>query len=798
MQTGPIGEDRIREAYIQGVLAELTEETRERAEMRARVITRTMKPAEKEAYLNSQSFRNTLNQTRRRDKTWQAFSRGEVPEAYLPEMESLRSLMEQELAAGRTIDLRFLRSVRHIRQSLRTARRAVDCLEKKLPETWVRRNAERIAGELDAITAGWLRSADLSAMTVHPGKQGGSAAEALMRSLFRKGIPLRVADAALREGRLTFFLEGKAREAYPVLKACGKLRMPEGGTAESRLREQIQNGQGEVLEALKAHFPSKRIWKLLLQNPSLQRAEKHREQQRADRRNLREALLKVMPAEVRDLYPLARKIHRHFILHLGPTNSGKTFESIQRLHGARHGIYLGPLRLLAFEQFETLNLEDVPCSLVTGEERIPVPDSRVQASTIEMADLHETYDVAVIDEAQMISDPDRGGAWSAAVLGLCAGEIHVCASPDAERLLVTIIQDCGDEVSIVRHERMAPLLVEEGGFHFPSGVRRGDALIVFSSARVHALAAELKQLGYSVSLIYGALPPDVRRNQAERFRRGETDIVVSTDAIAMGMNLPIARIVFMESEKYDGDITRPLSDSEIRQIAGRAGRFGQYDVGYVNALGFRTEVAQALQRPALPLTHALIRFPESLLGLPLPLTEIIDRWISMGDRGCFSKASTVRMASLAGMMQTPRTDKRLLYDFICIPFDETDPDLMAEWKAMYHAEASDTHYDVWERLPEWINPEECTVRMLDRLEEDYRLCDLYYNYTRRFLEEPEKLLETIQQRKDLISSGIIHVLSTQKLQGRTCRKCGRRLAWDWPDSQCEACYRSGRSGRERT
>ena len=112
----------------------------------------------------------------------------------------------------------------------------------------------------------------------------------------------------------------------------------------------------------------------------------------------------------------------------------------------------------------------------------------------------------------------------------------------------------------------------------------------------------------------------MRRNQAERFRTGETEIVVSTDAIAMGMNLPIARVVFMESEKYDGDITRQLTDSEIRQIAGRAGRYGQYDIGYVNALGFRPFIAAALSRPALPLTTAVIRFPESLLGLPLSLT----------------------------------------------------------------------------------------------------------------------------------------------------------------------------------
>ena len=137
-------------------------------------------------------------------------------------------------------------------------------------------------------------------------------------------------------------------------------------------------------------------------------------------------------------------MRRHFYLHLGPTNSGKTYEGIQRLHGAQCGLYLGPLRLLAAEQFEALNIADVPCSLVTGEEQIRVPFSRVQSSTVEMADLQTHYDVAVIDECQMIADRDRGGAWTAAILGLCADEIHACASQDAEALLTRIIEDCGD------------------------------------------------------------------------------------------------------------------------------------------------------------------------------------------------------------------------------------------------------------------------------------------------------------------------------------------------------------------
>ena len=148
----------------------------------------------------------------------------------------------------------------------------------------------------------------------------------------------------------------------------------------------------------------------------------------------------------------------------------------------------------------------------------------------------------------------------------------------------------------------------------------------------------------------------------------------------------------------------------------------------------------------------------------------------------------MRMMSLAVRMETRNTDKRLLYDFLCIPFDEEDPKLLEEWKAMYHAECLDRRFDVEAILPEFRDPESCTVAMLDRLEGDYRLCDLCYNYARRFLENADRLLGDIQQRKDLISSGIIHVLSTQKLPGRRCKTCGRSLPWNWPYTICDRCY----------
>ena len=783
------------EAYIRALLPEREDALYQRALGKARAILSGMRPEEAEAYLAGKAFANTLYHVRRADECYQALLRGELAMDYhRAEFERLEPLISEALEKGENIDLDLLRSVERSRVPMKKAQAALKLLEGPVPKRVLDAAVKRLADEAEEKVERYLRKGDLSrAVPEGPGR----VADRLMHATFSKGVPDGAVERAFHPRSLNGALRSALYRECPELAACGSVRAKDGEAVSQRVNRLLRKAKGSLCDSVRGRFPAKRVRRLLTQNDGLRQLQKQADAVSAREKNLRAALLDAVPEHYRDLYPLARQLRRKFILHLGPTNSGKTYEGVERLRGARNGIYLGPLRLLAAEQFETLNLDDVPCSLVTGEEQIRVPGSRVQSSTVEMADLKTHYDVAVIDECQMIADRDRGGAWTAAILGLCADEIHACASPDAEGLLTRIILECGDELEIVRHRRMTPLVAEKEGFQFPASVRRGDALIVFSKARVHAVAAELKRKGFRVSLIYGALPPDVRRDQASRFLEGDTDVAVSTDAIAMGMNLPIERVVFLESEKYDGDITRPLTDAEIKQIAGRAGRYGLYDVGYVNAFGFKGMVAQALNKPLYPLTEAVIAFPESLLGLPLPLTQIINQWLAMKDKGCFSKASAVRMAALAAMLETKNTDKRLLYRFICIPFDETDPDLLARWRAMYHAECNGEHIDVLPEVPTLLDPEGCVIQMLDGLEADYRRCDLYYNYARLFLEQPDAVLEEIQRRKSVISEGIIHILSTQKLQQRACRVCGAPLPWNWPYNMCDGCFRRQKVSHRR-
>ena len=75
------------------------------------------------------------------------------------------------------------------------------------------------------------------------------------------------------------------------------------------------------------------------------------------------------------------------------------------------GLYCGPLRLLASEIYEQLNRQGIYCDLLTGQEKRFVPGATHISCTVEAVNLNTNYDVAVIDEIQMIADVERGHVW---------------------------------------------------------------------------------------------------------------------------------------------------------------------------------------------------------------------------------------------------------------------------------------------------------------------------------------------------------------------------------------------------
>ncbi|WP_220807728.1 helicase-related protein [Noviherbaspirillum aridicola] len=311
-------------------------------------------------------------------------------------------------------------------------------------------------------------------------------------------------------------------------------------------------------------------------------------------------------AEYPDSFELARRLPRRFIALLGPTNSGKTHEAMEALAAAPSGLYLAPLRLLALENYERLAAvekdgEPLRVSLVTGEERRLMEGATHVASTVEMMDPGRRVSVAVIDEIQMLGDRERGSAWTAAVCGAPADVVYLVGAPEARRAVEALARRLGCPLELRVLSRKAPLTMEPSPVRKLRNLRRGDAVIAFSRRDVLMWRDLITESGHSVATVYGNLSPEVRRAQAARFRDRSADIVVGTDAIAMGLNLPIERVVLTTSVKYNGVEEEELSPALAKQIAGRAGRFGVHEEGFVAGYDDQTHhVLRSLLREKVP------------------------------------------------------------------------------------------------------------------------------------------------------------------------------------------------------
>ena len=512
-------------------------------------------------------------------------------------------------------------------------------------------------------------------------------------------------------------------------------------------------------------------------------------------RAIRSSLKLLVALNPKDEYPEARAMQRHFILHIGGTNTGKTYAGFQRLKKAPTGVYLAPLRLLALEAQETLLDMGVACSLTTGEEEdVREGDTHV-AATAEKLDIAARYDVAVIDECQMIADRERGFAWTRAILGVLAPEVHLCAAPEARDLLIRIIESTGDTWEEIRHLRKTPLVCMNRPVDF-NDVRPGDALITFSKIGVLSIAEDLRQKGKEAAIIYGALPYSTRRKQMEGFLAGDMQYVVSTDAIGMGLNLPIRRIIFMDTQKFDGTERRDLKSSEIQQIAGRAGRYGIYDKGYVGATENLEFIRAGLEETVPPLQQAVAGFSELVLQVEHDLLEVLTEWNKMPTTAPYVKLDVSRYISLIGKIRTQGFTLSREQELRCanIPFDETEDELL---QLFYHFLGCMKEGQPLTR-PEL--PEHPSAWTLPVLEQYCRKLDLYFSFSKAFgcPIDRQALYDKREEAAECINQILLHNLRNNI---RFCAACGAALPLHQSGRLCSACYRKlsgpGRSYRKR-
>lgn len=500
----------------------------------------------------------------------------------------------------------------------------------------------------------------------------------------------------------------------------------------------------------------------------------------------------------------ARKVPRKIIYHMGPTNSGKTYHAIQALAKSTKGCYLAPLRLLAAELYDTLNSLGAKTTLLTGEEIIEVPGATHYSSTIEMAKLNEEFTCAVIDEIQMITDKQRGWAWTRALVNLHAYEVHVCGDGSVLELVKQITDLCGDELIIKQYERMTKLEVESSTITLAQ-LQKSDALIVFSRRNALKYKYDLEQVGFKVSIIYGMLSPEVRREQARKFDKGITDIIVSTDAISMGMNLPIKRIVFSTLTKHINSQEHPITVSEIKQIAGRAGRFQRFPVGKVTCL---QKVEEGLADIQDALDSTLDQQTQSMVGPDLDIFTKVNNALSSNN------LPILRLSEFLRLFNTMTFTK----PFYCVELKEMielaetvediDSNHMLSSAEIFGFACAPVNLGLLEHVQYyvWILKKYVTNEMIknehinfqsneiDYLETTIKCVELFQWLARHFNNKNFEFEERDLLENKLAAIDKLNTLLSDKITP-TCSSCGTKLLDTAKFAICEECFQQRRFTR---
>ena len=290
---------------------------------------------------------------------------------------------------------------------------------------------------------------------------------------------------------------------------------------------------------------------------------------------------------------------------LGPTNTGKTYYAIERMLQYNSGIIGFPLRLLAREVYDKLVNKKglLNVALITGEERIVPNTAKYFICTVEAMPRNLNVDFVAIDEVQLCTHNDRGHIFTDKILNHKGEQETMFLGSDSIEILLKYIYP---NILIKRMQRFSTL--KYTGKTKLTRIPRRSAIVSFSINDVYEIAELVKRKHGGTAVVLGALSPKTRNAQVELYESGEVDYLVATDAIGMGLNMDIDNIFFAKANKFDGRSTRPLTISELAQIAGRAGRYKSDGCFGITAkcVEFSSNIVNSIENHIFPSINTMV------------------------------------------------------------------------------------------------------------------------------------------------------------------------------------------------
>jgi ATP-dependent RNA helicase SUPV3L1/SUV3 len=344
---------------------------------------------------------------------------------------------------------------------------------------------------------------------------------------------------------------------------------------------------------------------------------------------------------------------------LGPTNTGKTHRAVERMLEHESGMIGLPLRLLAREVYDRVSARvgEDRVALITGEEkRVPRrPDYWI--CTTEAMPLTREVDFVAVDEVQLATHDERGHVFTDRLLHARGKrESWFMGSAAMRELMHRLVPAARHQ----EHPRLSRL-----SFAGSSKLQKlppRSALVAFSIPELYRLAGRLRATRGGAAVVLGALSPRARNAQVAMFQTGEVDYLVATDAIGMGLNLDVSHVAFASLRKFDGQHARHLSEPELAQIAGRAGRYlqdGSFGTLYPTELPL--ELAERIEQHAFEPVRR-VRYRSSALDFSSPAALLAALESPPTAAYLASVPTALDVASLRKLLQDPDVAPRARRD----------------------------------------------------------------------------------------------------------------------------------------
>ena len=318
-----------------------------------------------------------------------------------------------------------------------------------------------------------------------------------------------------------------------------------------------------------------------------------------------------------------------------PTGSGKSLVAaafhFKAVCAGERSVYTCPIKALVNEKFLSLCRDFGPenVGMMTGDASVN-PGALILCCTAEiLANIALTRGdkanvaAVIMDEFHYYSDTERGYAWQVPLLTL----------PQARFLLMSATLGSTDffereltkltgapSLTVRSDRRPVPLAFEYSETPLAERVaqlieaNRSPVYLVHFTQRAAAEAAQAlmslaicskeekatlgtelekvkfnspygkdmkRWLRHGIGVHHAGLLPKYRILVEQLAQKGLLKLICGTDTLGVGINVPIRTVLFTQLWKYDGKKAAILSVRDFRQIAGRAGRAGYDDQGYV-------------------------------------------------------------------------------------------------------------------------------------------------------------------------------------------------------------------------